>query len=160
MRSQLADFISFKLVRLVPITPGESNYIVNYNIIRNNILQKIEELNNYLKINGENAKKSFCSWIKLSDSLTCTITNDNVAISLFEISSIALRVLVLPGSEGIYERAFSQLKIIHSYLRNSFKKDILDSILRIKLKSDLVTRDERKLDLRKRSRREIRSQRV
>lgn len=45
---------------------------------------------------------------------------------------IALRLLVLPGTEAICERCFSQLKLIHSHLRTKLKSDILDSILRIK----------------------------
>lgn len=50
-----------------------------------------------------------------------------------DLCSIALRILILPATEAICERCFSQLKVIHNHLRNSLKKDILDCLLRIKL---------------------------
>lgn len=50
-----------------------------------------------------------------------------------DLCSIALRILILPATEAICERGFSQLKVIHNHLRNSLKNDILDCLLRIKL---------------------------
>lgn len=50
-----------------------------------------------------------------------------------DLCSIALRMLILPATKAICERCFSQLKLINNHLRNSLKKDILDSLLRIKL---------------------------
>ena len=50
-----------------------------------------------------------------------------------DLCSIALRILILPATEAIGERCFSQLKVIHNHLRNSLKNDILDCLLRIKL---------------------------
>lgn len=65
--------------------------------------------------------------------MTTTITFNNEAIKMKELCSIAIRILVLPGSEAICERCFSQLKLIHNHLRSSLKSDILDCYLRIKL---------------------------
>lgn len=50
-----------------------------------------------------------------------------------DLCSIALRILILPATEAICERCFSQLKVIHNHLRNSLKNDILDCLLRNKL---------------------------
>ena len=49
------------------------------------------------------------------------------------ISLIAIHILVIPGTEAICERCFSQLKLIHSHFRSTLKSDILDSLLQIKL---------------------------
>ena len=62
-----------------------------------------------------------------------TGTYNEELISLLDLCNIAIRVLVIPGSEAICERCFSQLKLIHNHLRSSLKSNILDCILRIKL---------------------------
>lgn len=64
---------------------------------------------------------------------TTTILFNNEQIQMKELCSIALRILILPTTEAICERCFSQLKLIHNHLRNSLKNDILDCLLRIKL---------------------------
>ena len=98
-----------------------------------------------MQFDSENVKKAFLSWLNVHDSfiddplnywktnMTATITFNNEAIKMKELCSIAIRILVLPGSEAICERCFSQLKLIHSHLRSSLKSDILDCLLRIKL---------------------------
>lgn len=98
-----------------------------------------------MQFDSENVKKAFPSWLNVHDSfiddplnywktnMTATITFNNEAIKMKELCSIAIRILVLPSSEAICERCFSQFKHIHNHLRISLKSDILDCYLRIKL---------------------------
>mgnify|MGYP001097587115 CR=1 FL=1 len=48
------------------------------------------------------------------------------------MSQIAIRLLVIPSSEALCERVFSQLKYIHNTRRNSLYEDILDSLMNIR----------------------------
>lgn len=144
-RNKLADQISFKLVKKQQITNDEFIYLQNFNDEINSLLSKIEEISNYIHVDSECTKKSFLAWIKMIDTyvidpidywknnITSFVTYDGTRIKLQDLCSIALRILVLPGSEAICERCFSQLKLIHNYLRNTMRLDILDSLLRIKL---------------------------
>ena len=52
-------------------------------------------------------------------------------ISIQELVSFTISLLVIPGSEAICMRCFSQLKLIQNQSR--LKDDILDSMLRLKL---------------------------
>lgn len=88
------------------------------------------KIQNYLKM-------SFLGWIELNDNyiedpfsywqtnFTKKVSYNDKIFSLKYFASIAIRILVLPASEAICERCFSQMKMIHSHLRSKLKTDIL-----------------------------------
>lgn len=145
MKARSADSISFKVLQKKEISKEDSDFIERFNLEKELLIMKIKELATYLHVDNEKAVKAFLSWLKLNDSyieepisywktnLTASITYNEELISLLDLCNIAIRVLVIPGSEAICERCFSQLKLIHNHLRSSLKSDILDCILRIKL---------------------------
>lgn len=145
MKTIRADAISFKIVQNEEISNEDLNFIQCYNFEKQLLINKIEEMAAYLHINSQNAVKAFLSWLKLKDAfleepisywktnITAFISFNNEQIKLQDLCTIAVRVLVLPGSEAICERCFSQLKLIHNHLRTTLKSDILDCLLRIKL---------------------------
>lgn len=53
-------------------------------------------------------------------------------MTFYDLSQIAIRVLVLPSSEALCERVFSQLKYVHNPQRSCLKPDILNSIMNIR----------------------------
>lgn len=66
-------------------------------------------------------------------NITASITYNEELINLQGLCSIAIRVLVLPDSEALCERCFSQLKLIHNYFRITFQSDIIVCFLKIEL---------------------------
>ena len=145
MKERIADSISFKVIQRNNISKEESDFIEQFNLEQQLLLTKIEEISVYLHVDTENVIKSFIAWLRSNDSfindpisywktnLTAAITFNNESIKLEESCSIELHILVLPGSEAICERCFSQLTLIHNHLRNSLKSDLLDCMLQIML---------------------------
>ena len=55
-------------------------------------------------------------------NIKSTILFDNEQIQMKELCSIALRILILPATEAIWQRCFSQLKLIHNTLEEFSQK--------------------------------------
>lgn len=67
MKSKLADAITFKLINKKEISEEESNFIQCYNLEKQLIISKIEEIGVYLNIDFQNTAKAFLSWLDLRD---------------------------------------------------------------------------------------------
>ena len=59
MKSKLADAITFKLINKKEISEEESNFIQCYNLEKQLIISKIEEIGAHLHVDFQNAAKAF-----------------------------------------------------------------------------------------------------
>lgn len=144
-KARRANSISFRLIQNQQLSKKDDEYIRAFNYEKSLLIEKLQEFAIYLHLNSDNVSKAFLGWLKLHDTyvdepisnwnnnITSTVIFNNEQIHMKDLCSIALRILILPATEAICERCFSQLKVIHNHLRNSLKNDILDCLLRNKL---------------------------
>ena len=141
----IAEKINSDLSEFIHVSEEDFLYLSEYNSEKKSLLRKIKDLSLYFKIDVNYNTNAFLAWLDSDETyigspieywksnFTNTFIYNNQPISLLEFASLAIRILVIPASEAIAERCFSQLKLIHSHLRSQLGSELLDAILRIKL---------------------------
>ncbi|KAK8871115.1 hypothetical protein M9Y10_009028 [Tritrichomonas musculus] len=144
-KCNIANNIFFKISRKKNILNEEQIFLNEFNVEKRLLIEKLNELSIYLRLDSQTVVQSFFIWLSSNDlyyqepidywktNLTSQFEVNNSIISYKDLSLIAIHILVIPGTEAICERCFSQLKLIHSHFRSTLKSDILDSLLQIKL---------------------------
>lgn len=133
-----------KITAMMEISEEEHQFIQEYHENKEDLHKKIENLSTYLNLNSKHAMIAFFDYLKNGSEFYepaydywetqagLEFTHEEETIRRFDIAQIALRVLVLPSSEALCERVFSQLKYFHNARRSMLKPDIIDSITNIR----------------------------
>lgn len=122
----------------------EIEFIDNFDNDKKDLHKKIKDLAAYLALNPENALRVFIHYIDdpeyyydeptkhWGECMKLVYQEGEEKIPMYDLAQIAIRILILPSSEALWERVFSQLKYMHNARRNALKPDILDAIMNIR----------------------------
>lgn len=138
------DEIITKISKFSDITEEESKFIQDFDDDIKSIYGKLSQLCIFMKLDEYNAVEAFKKYLLdeepmyddpldyWKNHMGANYIKNTAVIPCKDICQIAIRLLVLPSSEALCERVFSQLKYIHNSRRNSLKPDIIDSIMNIR----------------------------